>query len=161
MASPNRVTVTLNGTKFNCPVASVRLSSQVDQTGTPMLGSLGSHVRVYVNFHDQTNLPFSALQGFFNLANVVTTQNIVPIKIEFWKDDAAQDALYSYQFNGWIQQFATFNPSDVTRGVDWGDSLQKQGESDWDMAPPLNHMLVMDLQVAMNQQNFSALAMSN
>jgi len=40
-ASPNRVTVTINGTKFNAPVASVRLSSQVDQTGTPMLGSLG------------------------------------------------------------------------------------------------------------------------
>lgn len=158
MASPNRVTVTINGTKFNSPVASVKLSSQVDQTGTPMLGSLGSHVRVYVNFHDQTNLPFSALQGFFNLANVVTLQNVVPIKIEFWKDDAAQDALYSYQFNGWIQRFTTLNPSDVTRAINWGDGSWEDNDN-W--APPLNHLLVLDLQVAMNQQNYSALAMAN
>lgn len=160
MPASNRVTVTINGTKFNCPVASVRLSSQVDQTGTPMLGSLGSHVRVYVNFHDQQNLPFSALQSFFNLANVVTLQNVVPIKIEFWKDDAAQDALYSYQFNGWIQRFTTLNPSPLGEFINWGDFGDGAQGVDY-TAPPLNHMLVLDLQVAMNQQNYSALAMAN
>jgi len=114
-----------------------------------------------VNFHDQTNLPFSAIQSFFNLANVVTQQNIVPIKIEFWKDDGAQDALYSYQFNGWIQRFMTINPSDVTRAINWGDhDAWLAGGIDF-AAPPLNHMLVMDLQVAMNQKNYSALAMTN
>jgi hypothetical protein len=115
---------------------------------------------VYVNFHDQTNLPFSAIQGFFNLANVVTQQNIVPIKIEFWKDDAAQDALYSYQFNGWIQRFTTLNPTDATRAINWGDHDSSWSTGDgW--APPLNHLLMLDLQVAMNQQNYSALAMAN
>ncbi|HUA83767.1 MAG TPA: hypothetical protein VMB85_07900 [Bryobacteraceae bacterium] len=159
MAANNRVTVTINGTKFNAACASVKFSTQVDQTGTAVMGSLASEIRVFANFHDTANLPFSALQSFFNLANVVTLQNIVPMQIDYWKDDSAQDVLYSYKFNGWIARFETVNPSSATSNLNLdGDSAELQYQG---ITPTLNHMLILDLQPAMNQANYASVSMSN
>jgi hypothetical protein len=156
MASPNRCTVTINGTAFQAVCASVKFASQTDQTGTPLMGSLGSKIRVFANFHDTQNLPFSALQSFFGLANVVTQANIVPMQIDFWKDDAKQDVICSYKFQGWISRFETVNPSDATANMN-GDS---GSQSDYP-TPVLNHMLVLDLQPALNQKNYASATMSN
>ena len=123
------------------------------------MGSLNTEIRVFADFHDTNNLPFSAIQSFFNLANVVTKQNIVPMQVDIWQDESKQDAICSYKFNGWIARFETINPSDATANLNLdgdGAELQYQG-----ITPLLNHMLILDLQAALNQQNFSSISMTN
>jgi hypothetical protein len=98
------------------------------------------------------------VKHLFDLSNVVTRDKIKPIKIEFWKDDSQQDALLSYSFNGWIRRFETSNPLDFlpkAQSVNTEDALAEGA------APSLNHMLVLDIEPALNQQNFQAVQMSN
>jgi hypothetical protein len=92
----------------------------------------------------------------FNLANVVTQDKIKPMKIELWKDDARQDALCSYSFSGWIRRFETTNPIELAAGLD--QNLETQFRT---LTPELNHVLVLDLEPAMNQQHFADIHMSN
>jgi len=160
-AAPNRCTVTINGTKFDAECANIKFKSQTDSSGNPLMGSLNSEVRVFADFHDTNNLPFSALQGFFNLANVVVKQNIVPMQIDIWQDESKSDAICSFKFTGWISRFETINPSGLTANINFGNSNLEDGTQQNAITPVLNHMLVMDLQPAMNQQNFNSVSMSN
>lgn len=152
-ATPYRCTVTIDGTKFHAVSSSVRFSTEKDKTGVAQMGSLSTGIRIVANFHDDDNLPNSSLKKFFDLANVVTRDKIKDMKIEFWKDDAHQDALCSYGFKGWISRFETSNPHEQSAA----------DQSDDHPAPPsnLNHMLVLDLEPAMNQANFKEITMSN
>lgn len=152
-ATPYRCTVTIDGTKFNAVATSVRFATEKDRAGVAQMGSLRTSIRVWGDFHDDNNLPNSALKKFFDLANVVTRDKIKDMKIEFWKDDAHQDALCSYSFKGWISRFETSNPHSLAAPNGDGDHP----------APPdnLNHMLVMDLEPALNQANFKEITMSN
>ena len=143
MASPNRSTVTIDGTKFNAVSVQVAFHTDKDRAGMPQMGNLQTEIRVWADFHDDNNLPHSALKKFFDLANVVTRDKIKDMKIEFWKDDAQQDALCSYNFKGWISGFHTCNPNHN------GGSAQ------------VNHLLELDLEPALNQQNFKEISMSN
>jgi hypothetical protein len=162
MANPYRCTVTIDGTQFDAVSTSVSFTTQTDSNGMPLMGSLNTEVVVWADFHDTQNLPFSTLQKFFGMANVVTRDKIKAMKIEFWKDESKQDALVSYSFNGWVQRFETVNPSNVTANLDLDLG---NGSDDWTkfqgIAPQLNHMLVLGLQPAMNQQNFGAITQSN
>jgi len=152
-AAPYRCTVTIDGTKFNAVSSSVRFTTEKDRAGMAQMGSLRTSIRVWGDFHDEQNLPNSTLKKFFDLANVVTRDKIKAIKIEFWKDDAHQDALCTYSFNGWISHFETSNPHTLANGDINEDHP----------APPdnLNHMLVLDLEPALNQANFKEITMSN
>jgi hypothetical protein len=152
-ATPYRCTVTIDGTKFNAVATSVRFTTEKDRAGMAQMGSLRTSIRVWGDFHDDTNLPHSSLKKFFDLANVVTRDKIKDMKIEFWKDDAHQDALCSYSFKGWVSRFETSNPHLLASTDNGGDHP----------APPdnLNHMLVMDLEPALNQANFKEITMSN
>jgi hypothetical protein len=155
MAIPYRCTVTVDGTKFGAVSTSVQFSTEKDRSGVPQMGSLSTAIRVWADFHDDQNLPFSAVKKMFDLANVVTKDKIKPMKIEFWKDDSRQDALCSYSFNGWIRRFETTNPIEVS-------ALDKEMEAEFrSISPDLNHVLVLDLEPAMNQQNFKEIKMSN
>src|ERR1700761_2615845 len=152
-SNPYRATVTINGTKFQAVTTSVKFNTEKDRSGTATMGSLSTKIRVWADMHDTTNLPFSTVQALFNLANVVTRDKIVAIKIEFWKDESQQDALLSYSFNGWIRRFETSNPLDFlprAQSVNTEDALAEGA------APSLNHMLVLDIEPALNQQNFQA-----
>jgi hypothetical protein len=142
MASPYRSTVTIDGTKFNAASVLVAFHTDKDRAGMPQMGSLQTDIKVWADFHDDSNLPHSALKKLFDLANVVTRDKIKDIKIEFWKDDAQQDALCSYSFKGWISGFQTSNPGN-------GNGSK------------VNHLLELDLEPALNQQNFKEVAMSN
>jgi hypothetical protein len=154
-ATPYRCTVTIDGTKFNAVSSSVRFSTQKDRAGIPQMGSLNTSVRVYANFHDDQNLPNSVLKKLFDLANVVTLDKVKPMKIEFWTDDAHKDALATYNFKGWISRFETSNPHDSFE-------ITRNGDPNHPEAPAsLNHMLVLDLEPVMNQQNFSDIQMTN
>lgn len=155
MAIPYRCTVTIDGTKFGAVSTSVQFSTDKDRSGVPQMGSLSTAIRVWADFHDDQNLPYSALQKIFNLANVVTKDKIKAMKIEYWKDDSRQDALCSYSFNGWVRRFETTNPIELT-------GLEKDMEDAFrSLTPELNHVLVLDLEPAMNQQNFKDINMSN
>ena len=155
MATPYRCTVTIDGTRFGAVTTSVQFSTEKDRTGTPQMGSLGTLIRVWADFHDDQNLPFSTIKKLFEMANIVTLEKIKPMKIEFWKDDARQDALCTYSFNGWIRRFETTNPIDVAIDDD-GASAQFKS-----IAPQLNHLLILDLEPAMNQKNYKEIKMSN
>lgn len=152
-AAPYRCTVTIDGTKFNAVATSVRFTTEKDRAGMAQMGSLRTSIRVWGDFHDEQNLPNSTLKKFFDLANVVTRDKIKDIKIEFWKDDSHQDALCSYSFKGWISRFETSNPH---------MQASTDGNGDHPTAPDnLNHMLVLDLEPALNQANFKEITMSN
>jgi len=148
-----RSTVTIDGTAFDAVSCTVSVSTLTDNKGMPEMGSMTTAIRVLADFHDENNLPNSALTKLFGLANVVTRDKIKPIKIEFWKDESKKDALCSYKFKGWISRFETTNPMAAT----------SPGTSGADTSPhsTINHLLVLDLQPAMNQQNFTELTMGN
>jgi hypothetical protein len=159
MAAPYRCTVTIDGTKFDAVSTSVTFGTEKDKAGMPQMGSLTTEIRVWADFHDDTNIPFSAVSKFFTLANVVTRDKIKDIKIEFWRDDSHQDALCSYGFKGWVSRFETSNSNEFTKGMGLGgeeDDKDFQG-----LVPDLNHLLVLDLEPVLNQENFAEVKMSN
>ena len=145
MAAPFRSTVTIDGSKFDAVSTSVSFSTTKDRAGMPEMGSLVTLIRVWVDFHDDTNMPHATLKKLFELSNVVTRDKVKDVKIEFWKDDAKQDALCSYSFKGWISRFETSNP---TVGAEDG-------------GPQINHLLYMELDPVLNQQHFKEIKMSN
>lgn len=158
-AAPYRSTVTIDGTKFDAVSTTVRFHSEKDRAGMPQMGSLTTTIRVIADFHDDKNLPFSAVKKFFDLANVVTREKIKEIKIEFWKDDAHEDALCSYGFKGWVSRFETSNPHPLgNAAAEGGDALINDPVLAY---PALNHVLVLDLEPVLNQENFKEVKMSN
>jgi len=143
MATPNRCTVTIDGTKIPAVSATVCTTTPKDNSGMPQMGGLQTNITVMVDMHDDQAVPNSALKKMFNLANVATRDKIKDMKIEYWKDDSMQDALCSYSFKGWISRFQTSNPP--SNGQDGG----------------LNHVLEMDLEPANNSQNIKDLKFGN
>ena len=87
MAIPSRCTVTIDGTKFDAVSSNVQFTTDKDRSGVPQMGSLSTVIRVWADFHDDKNLPFSAIKKMFDLANVVTNDKIKSMKIEFCQDD--------------------------------------------------------------------------
>lgn len=144
MATPNRATVTIDGTKIPAVSATVTTSTPKDNSGMPQMGGLQTNITVVVDMHDDQAVPNSALQKLYNLANVATRDKIKDMKIEYWKDDSMQDALCSYSFKGWISRFQTSNPVS-NNGQDGG----------------LNHVLILDLEPANNSQNIKDLKFGN
>jgi len=148
-ASPYRSTVTIDGNKFDAMEVLVVFETAKDRAGMPQMGSLKTSIKVVADFHDDKNLPFGTLSKLFDLAKVATRDKIKDMKLEYWKDDSKQDALCSYKFKGWISGFHTCNPA----GTDSGLAT--------DSNPNLNHMLILDLEPTLNQQNFKDVALSN
>jgi hypothetical protein len=158
VAAPYRTTVTIDGTQFDAVSTSVKFTTDKDRSGVAQMGSLATRIRVWADLHDDQNLPFSSVQKFFNMANVVTRDKIKSMKIEFWKDDSKQDALCSYSFNGWVRRFETSNPLDF---LTYGQQASAEDVLANGAAPSLNHLLILDLEPALNQQNFQDVQMSN
>jgi hypothetical protein len=163
MANPYRSTVTIDGTKFDAVSTQVVFATAKDRAGMPEMGSLRTKIRVWADFHDDTNLPNATLKKFFDLANVVTRDKIKDVKIEFWKDDGHQDALCSYKFKGWISNFETSNPAtpDGDGAGTTSGSIGSDAGASAASTPGLNHLMVLDLEPVMNQQNFAEIAISN
>jgi hypothetical protein len=128
---------------------SVAFETTKDRAGMPQMGSLKTSIQVVVDFHDDKNMPFGTLSSLFELAKVVTRDKVKDIKLEYWKDDAHQDALCSYKFKGWISGFHTCNPAGGDNGMTAGDSVN------------LNHLLVLELEPALNQANVQEISFSN
>lgn len=146
MAAP-RSTLTVDGTKINAVCCSVMIGTQKDRDGIPAMGTLNTTIRAWVDFHDEQAVPNSTLKKLFELANSVDRDKIKEMKIEFWKDDKMQDALCSYKFKGWISRFETTNAPVFT-------------DSDTSFSG-INHLLVLDLEPALNQQHHKELSLGN
>ena len=153
MANPYRATVTIDGESVEAISASVAFNTLKDQAQMPVMGSLTTHIAVWIDLHDTTNIPYSKLNAYFELAKVVTNDKIKAIKIEFWQDDTHEDAVCVYNFNGWISTFETKNPLPET-------GAQTGGVSTSSLAT-VNNMLYMELTPAMNQAQFGEIAMAN
>ncbi|HLJ88278.1 MAG TPA: hypothetical protein VKZ53_15775 [Candidatus Angelobacter sp.] len=152
MANPLRSTVTIDGAKFDALSSLVSFTTLKDRAGMPEMGSLATEIKVYVDFHDDKNMPQSTLKKLFDLTHVVTRDKVVDMKIEYWKDDAKKDALCSYRFKGWISRFETGNPLSYATGSTGNGNPTPAG---------INHLLVLDLEPSMNQQNFKDISMGN
>ena len=151
--SPYRCTVTIDGTKFNAISTSVKFSTEKDRAGMAQMGSLNTAIRVWADFHDDTNLPHAAVKKLFTLANVVTRDKIKDMKIEYWKDETKQDALASYTFKGWISRFETLNPAATS-------ALGSNG-TDLSSYSTVNHLLILELEPALDSNNFANVSLSN
>jgi hypothetical protein len=151
--SPYRSTVTIDGTKFDAVSTSVAFSTLKDRSGNPEMGSLKTDIRVFVDFHDDGNVPYSTLSKLFNMANVVTRDKIKDVKIEYWKDETKQDALASYTFKGWISRFETQNPTATTAAGSNGTDLSSYST--------INHLLILDIEPALDSNNFASVSLSN
>jgi hypothetical protein len=136
MPQPLVSTVTIDGDKFHALSASVSFSTASDRVGMPMMGSFVPTIEICVDL-DKGNMPFDLLQKLFDLAKLVTKDKIKDIKIEFWQDDSAQDVVCAYTLKGWISH--------------WHTSSGNGG----------NHILMMSIQPALDQNSFSDLAISN
>ncbi len=71
----------------------------------PEMGTLSTVIKIYVDFHDDANVPYIVATTLQSCKRVVTRDKIVDMKIEYWKDDAKKDALCSYKFKGLISRF--------------------------------------------------------
>ena len=104
---------------------------------------------VSVSFNTDKDRAGMPQMGSLSTTMRVYVDKVKPIKLEFWKDDSHQDALATYSFNGWISGYHTLNPYQSD------EQLEDQNHSG------VNHVLVLDLEAAMNQQNFSDISLSN
>ncbi len=106
-AQPSNDTITIDGNRFNAVSAHVGIDTDHDHMGLPQMGTLRCAISCLVDIHDTVNMPFATLQKLFELANIVTSDKIKDIKVEFWQDESHQDAICVYSFRGWISGFHT------------------------------------------------------
>ncbi len=137
---PGRVSITIDGTKFNAVEAVFAMGTQKDPAGMPVLQTLNTAVHLRVDLNDDKNAPFDTIKKLFELGNVPDRSKLKPMKVEFWKDDTMQDVICAYNFKGWISMFRITNT-----GVDAG----------------YNHVLEMELTPIINKENYQEVKISN
>ncbi len=140
---PGRVSVTIDGTKFNAVDAVFAMNTQKDHAGMPVLQTLNTSVHVRVDLNDDQNFPFSNIKKVFDLGNVPSRDKIKEIKVEFWKDDTMKDVICSYKFKGWISMYRTSNT-----GSDNGSNT-------------FNHLLDLELTPIINKENYQEVTIGN
>jgi hypothetical protein len=140
---PGRVSITIDGTKFNAVDAVFSMNTQKDHAGMPVLQTLNTSVQVRVDLNDDKNFPFGNIQKVFNLGNVPNREKIKEIKVEFWKDDTMKDVICSYKFKGWISQFRTSN-------INSENGLKN-----------FNHVLDLELTPIINKENYQEITIGN
>ena len=105
MAQPSNATVTVDGNKFNAYSAHVGVETTHDHSGQPAMGRPIYNINCSIDVHDTVNVSFDTLKRLFDLANAVTRDKIVDIKVEFWTDEKQTDAICTYVFRGWVSSF--------------------------------------------------------
>ncbi|HKX30019.1 MAG TPA: hypothetical protein VJ302_20185 [Blastocatellia bacterium] len=149
---PGRVSVTIDGTKFNAIEAVFSMSTQKDAAGMPVLSTLNTTVKVWADVFDDKNVPFATIQKLFGLGNVPNREKIKDIKVEYWKDDTMQDVICSYKFKGWISLFELYNPV-----MDLGSHPMVKDARD----RVYNHIMHLELTPVINKENFQEVAIGN
>ena len=155
MAGSGRVTVTVDGTKFDAITVNFGITTQKDQAGMPILQTLDSKARVWIDAHDVKNFPFGTYQKLFDLANVPDNTKLKDVKIEYWLDDTKQDALCTYKFKGWISKFSTYNPPVVQGASNGGSSIQANWENQF------NNICYLEVEPIINKANQAEVLIGN
>ncbi len=137
MANPGNTTVTIDGNKFNAMSTQISVSTVHDGTGMPLMGNQAWTITATVDIHDTENISYSTLSAIFDLSHNLTKDKIKDIKIEYWVDEAKQDAVCVYSFQGWIANFTTTSGSGS------------------------NHLLHITLHPALDTKQYVNVAMSN
>jgi hypothetical protein len=140
---PGRVSVTIDGKKFNAIEAVFAMGTQKDPAGMPVLQTLNTAVHLRVDLNDDKNIPFDTIKSMFELGNVPDRSKLKTMKIEFWKDDTMQDVICAYNFKGWISMFRVTNN---------GVNSSTNG---------YNHVMEMELTPIINKENYQEVKISN
>jgi len=140
---PGRVTVTVDGAKFNVVDAEFVINTQKDQAGMPVLGTLNTSVRFRVDLNDDKNCNFQTIKKMFDLSNVPSREKIKEFKVEFWKDDEMKDVICSYKFKGWFSSFRTSNVGGENNGRTY------------------NHVLDAEVTPIVNKENHQEVSLGN
>ncbi|WP_419804492.1 hypothetical protein [Terriglobus sp.] len=145
MASPNIASVTIGDASFRAVGVHFGVSTVHDGvTGMPMIGSVACDIIVLVDVNDRINVPFATLKNLFELATAVNRSKILPIKLSFWADDAAQDAICTYSFRGWLSSYVT--STGASRGGEHGGA---------------NHLLTLTLQPELDEKQHTKIDIGN
>ena len=145
MAQPNVSSVSIGSDQFRAVGIHFGVSTlNRGFPGTPLMGSIACTVLVMVDLNDQVNMPFTFLRTIFELSYGVSREKIQDIELLFWSDDAAQDAICTYKFRGWISNYTT------TTG--FGNKEASSGG---------NHILTLTLQPELDVTNFVKIAIGN
>lgn len=146
MTQPSVASVTIDGTTIHAIGIHFGMGTVSDGiSGMPAIGSLACSIAVVINLNDQHNVPFTALNKVFQLAYIVTREKIVEIVLTFWSDDAKQDVICTYKFNGWISNYVT--ATGTSRGSSDGDAT--------------NHILTLTLQPELDSKQFAKIQLGN
>ena len=107
ITTPGNSTITIDGNSFNATSTHISVSTTHDGFGMPTMGSQNWVINATVDIHDTENISYSTLSTLFDLSHTLTKDKIKDIKIEYWVDEAQQDAICVYSFRGWIASFTT------------------------------------------------------
>jgi len=149
---PGRVTVTIDGTKFNAIESVFLMNTQKDAAGMPTLQTLNTKVGVWADLFDDKNIPFDTIKKMFNLGNVPDRDKVKDMKIEFWKDDRMQDVICAFKFKGWISKLEVYNPVlELNEHPAVKDAAGRV----------YNHVLHLELSPIINKENHQEISISN
>lgn len=138
---PGRVTVTIDGTKFDAVDAVFTMGTQKDAAGMPVLQTLATSVHVRVDLNDDRNIPYATIEKLFKLGNVPDRTKLKEMKVEFWHSDNKEDVTCAYKFKGWISLFKVSNQGGGATGY--------------------NHLLDMELTPIINKENYQEVTIGN
>lgn len=146
MASPNIASVTIGDDTFRAVGVHFGISTLHDgHSGMPMMGTAACDIMVIVDINDRINVPFTTLKTLFDLALSVNSTKTRKITLTFWSDDAAQDAICTYSFQGWISNYVTTTGS--SRSGDHGGGA--------------NHLLTITLQPELDANRYIKIDIGN
>ena len=149
---PGRVSITVDGTKFNAIEAVYEMTTQKDAAGMPVLQTLDTNVKVWIDVFDDKNAPFDTIKKLFDLANVPDRSKLKEMKIEYWKDDRMEDVICSYKFKGWISRFELYNP--VLALPNHPLVTDAAGRV-------YNHVLFLEMEPIVNKENYQEVSIGN
>jgi hypothetical protein len=82
-----------------------------DGTGLPAMGQSQCAIQVSVDMHDTQNISFDTVRKLFDHSHTMTNDKIKQCKPTYWADDARQNALSTFSFQGWIAHFSILSGS--------------------------------------------------
>ena len=110
----------------------------------PNLGSVGTSVSLTVDLLDTDNASFQKVARLFELANRAQQEKIVDVKLWYWLDERQEDAVMQLSFPGWVSRFNASQPM-IAGGPEGG---------------PV-HMLLIEIEPALDQTHYKRILMSN
>jgi len=140
MASPvhQRSVVDIGGIRFHAHSCDVMVGTAKDELGLPQMGTQITNVAISVDMHDEENMPFDKIQGLFDLANIVTSDKIQAVTIDYLRDENPDNVIVSFTFEGWIKLIQFSNRS--------GD---------------VNDHLYLELEPRVNEMNYKEITIGN